>query len=290
MPRHGAAQGFNEAVRDFALDDFVAQVVESGAEYVIFTITHALQAIPAPCAPLDAVLPGRTAERDLLGELGEALARHGIALILYYNHSCNHGDDAEWERAVGYHDLPKDRFFANLCAIVGSLGDRYGALAKAWWFDSSYAVDASGPHKNVTCDLGGWQFPWEEYTAVAKRGYAARLVTYNAGVNQTYLYTDHQDYWAGELVDLDHPPTAPTLANGLPWHGWTCLDDRRWVHGLADTEIPPPLYTDEELTTFLRLCRTHRVPMGFNVGVYQTGHMADASIAQLARVGRSLRA
>jgi hypothetical protein len=289
MPRHGPAQGFADSVRDFALDDFVAQVAASGAEYVIFTITHALQKIAAPCAPLDAILPGRTTERDLLGEMAEALAGHGIALILYYNHSCNSGEDPDWERAVGYHDWPKDRFFANLCSIVGCLGERYGELVVGWWFDSSYSVDASGPHNSVTCDLRDWRFPWEDYTQLAKRGNPNRLVTYNAGVNQTHLYTAHQDYWAGELVDLDHPPQGPTAPNGLPWHGWTCLDDRRWVHGLSDREIPPPLYSDDELVGFLSLCRSHRAPMTFNVGIYQEGRMAEPSVAQLARVGRRLR-
>lgn len=284
-PRHGAPVPFAGAVAQFALADFVGQVVESGARYAIFTITHALQMIPAPCATLDAILPDRTAERDLLGELAEALAGHGIGLILYYNHSCNSGDDPAWEQAVGYHDWPKDRFFANLCAIVGELGERYGALVKGWWFDSSYSVDRRGPHCSVSCDLRDWQFPWEAYTAVAKRGNPERLVTYNAGVNQTFLYSHHQDYWAGELVDLDHPPQAPVLPNGLPWHGWTCLDDRRWVHSRLDEESPPPLYSDEQLVAFLRVCRRQQAPMCFNVGVYQDGRMAPASIAQLARVG-----
>ncbi len=287
-PRHGAALPFAEAVARFALDDLVGQVTASGARYVIFTITHALQMIPAPCAPLDGILPGRTAERDLLGELAEALARRGIGLILYYNHSCNSADDPAWEQAVGYHVWPKERFFANLAAIVGCLGERYGELVKGWWFDSSYSVDRRGPHCSVTCDLRDWLFPWEEYTRVAKRGNPERLVTYNAGVNQTYLYTDHQDYWAGEMVDLDHPPAAPTLASGLPWHGWTCLDDRRWVHSRPDTEIPPPLYTDEQLVAFLRACRRQRGPMCFNVGIYQDGRLAPAAVDQLARVGRAL--
>ena len=72
--------------------------------------------------------------------------------------------------------------------------------------------------------------PWERFTVAAKIGHPARLVTYNAGVNETFLYTTHQDYWAGELVNLDTPAKGRYLDNGLQWFGWTCLEDRAWVH------------------------------------------------------------
>lgn len=81
----------------------------------------------------------------------------------------------------------------------------------AWWFDSPYSVDPRGPHNSVTTDMTGFQFPWEQFTVVAKRGHPQRLVTYNAGVAQTFLYTTHQDYWAGELVNLDSPANARYL-------------------------------------------------------------------------------
>jgi hypothetical protein len=102
----------------------------------------------------------------------------------------------------------------------------------------------------------------------AKLGYPARLVTYNAGVNETFLYTTHQDYWAGELVDLKHPPTGHYhLSNGLQWFGWTCLEDRAWVHHRLDTKIPNPLYSDDEIVRFVRTCNSHQAPMTFNVGI-----------------------
>lgn len=114
-------------------------------------------------------------------------------------------------------------------------------------------------------------------------------MTYNAGVNETFLYTTHQDYWAGELVDLKHPPTTRYhLANGLQWFGWTCLEDRAWVHHRLDTETPKPLYSDEEIVSFVRTCNSHQAPMTFNVGIYQDGTMAEASVEQLHRVDVAL--
>ena len=120
-----------------------------------------------------------------------------MPLLVYYNHSCNSKDDPPWERAVGYHDQNKRRFAENLLEIVGWMGERYKDMIKAWWFDSPYSLDTRGPHNSVTTDMTGFQFPWEQFTVAAKIGHPARLVTYNAGVNETFLYAAHQDYWAG---------------------------------------------------------------------------------------------
>lgn len=288
LPLHGETLPFQRAVERFDLDSFVEAVLQSKADYLIFTATHALQMLPAPHPIIDAILPGRTAERDLIGEIADGLAAENKHLILYYNHSCNQQDDPEWERAVGYHDTSKERFASNLCDVVAHMGERYGERVRAWWFDSSYSVDPRGPHNSVTTDLHGFQFPWERFTEAAKAGFPQRLVTYNAGVNQTFLYTTHQDYWAGEMVDLDHPPARRYAGNGLQWHAWTCLDDRRWVHTRKDTGPPEPLYSDDKLQEFVRACCRHCAPVCFNVIVYQEGTLSPKAVGTLARLGDGL--
>lgn len=289
VPRSGPACPFSEAVANFRLPAFLDAVETSGADYVLFTATHALQMFACPHPVVDAILPGRTSERDLLGEIARGLADRGVKLIMYYNHSCNHGNDPAWEHAVGYHGDDKQTFARNICAIVRWLGQTYGDLIRAWWFDSSYSVDPRGPHNSVSTDLHGFQFPWEELTRAAKEGFANRLVTYNAGIAETFLYTDHQDYWAGELTDLKTPPSARFLDSGLQWHGWTCLDDQRWVYGDNREPPRPPLYPDAELLAFLRTCRGCQAPMAFNVVSFQDGSLAEASILQLQRLSTALR-
>ena len=205
-PCRGNPLPFQDSVESFNMTIFIEAILESGTDYLIFTATHALQMIPAPHPVLDEISKGRTCQRDLIDEIATNLSKHGIHLILYYNHSCNNRDDPQWEQAVGYHAPSKDRFTGNLFDIVEWMGRKYKDKIKAWWFDSPYSLDTKGPHNSVTTDMTGFQFPWEKFTEIAKSGFPDRLVTYNAGVNQMYLYTTHQDYWAGELVDLDHPP------------------------------------------------------------------------------------
>jgi len=288
VPRRGSPKPFQKAVADFDLDVFIRAVERAGADYVLFTATHALQMLPAPHPVLDRILPGRSCPRDLIRELADALAAKGKHLLVYYNHSCNHQQDPTWERAVGYHAPNKERFAQNLMDLVGWMGERYREKIAAWWFDSPYSVDPRGPHNSVTTDMSGFQFPWEKFTEAAKSGHPQRLVTYNAGVARDFLYTTHQDYWAGELVNLNEPPKSRYLESGLQWFGWTCIDDRRWVHTKLDTPVPPPLYPDEEVIDFVRTCNQHGAPMTFNVGIYQDGPMAAASIEQLRRLNAAL--
>jgi alpha-L-fucosidase len=283
-PRHGAPVAFGDAVAAFDVDGFADAVTYAGADYVLFTSAHALQMLPSPHPVIDAILPGRTTERDLIGDLADALGARGLSLMVYYNHSCNQQDDAEWEKAVGYHDPCKDRLAENLTNIVTWLGERHGEKLRAWWFDSAYSLDPRGPHNSVTTEMGDYRFPWESFSAAAKAGHPDRLVTFNAGIGETYLYTTHQDYWAGEMVDIDRPAQCRYLDNGLQWFGWTCLEDRAWAHSTIDTEIPSPLYTDEALVAFVRACNARQAPMTFNVGIYQDGTMPDASVEQLRRV------
>lgn len=289
VPEKGEACAFSDAVERFRLDEFLDAVEMSGADYVIFTSTHALQMFPCPHPIVDSILSGRTVERDLIGEIAHGLDLMGKKLIVYYNHSCNQGNDPPWEQAVGYHDQPKDRLAKNLCEIVSWIGEKYGDLIRAWWFDSSYSLDPRGTRNTVTTDMQGFQFPWETWCLAAKSGYPDRLVTFNAGVAQTFLYTEHQDYWGGELVNLDTPPTARYMESGLQWHGWTCLDDRAWVYG--DNTVPPSplLYTDNELIEFVSTCRKHQAPMTFNVICYQDGHIFEESVQQLNRVTNELK-
>jgi alpha-L-fucosidase len=288
VPRHGTPLPFQKAVDAFDVGKFVERLVYAGADHLLFTAAHALQMLPAPHPVIDKILPGRTCRRDLIGELADGLAAQGIPLLVYYNHSCNHKQDSPWEQAVGYHARNKEPFARNLMDVVGWMGEKYKEKIKAWWFDSSYSLDRRGPHNSVTTDMTGFRFPWERLTVAAKAGFPGRLVTYNAGVAQTFLYTTHQDYWAGEMVDLKTAAKNRYLDSGLQWFGWTCLEDRGWVHHRPNTEIPKPLYPDEALISFVRTCNSHQAPMTFNVGIYQDGTMAPGSVEQLHRLGLAL--
>jgi hypothetical protein len=289
IPERGSPLPFPQAVEKFQLESFLTSVKESGAGYVIFTATHALHRPPCPNPVIDALLPGRTCERDLIGEIADGLEKMGKHLIVYYNHSCNHKEDLEWEHAIGYHGTDKSRFTQNFCDIIEWMGKKYGSKIKGWWYDSCWALDPRGPLDDVTTDLQGYQFPWEKLTKASKQGYSDRLVTYNPGLNESFLLTDHQDYWAGEMDSLKIVPHNKIHhLNGLPWHGWMCLDNKDWVHGKVNTRLAVPQFERQAVLDYLKSCIRYRAPVCFNLDIVQNGTVSPHSVNMLSGIHKEL--
>jgi Alpha-L-fucosidase len=275
---------FEEAVNHFDAKRYVQQAAEAGAQYIIFTSCHALQMLPAPCAAIDRVAPGRTTRRDLVGDLADACHARGMHFILYYNHSCNHGDDPAWEYAVGYHAPDKARLARNLLAIVRELAERYGSRVDGWWFDSCFSLDPRGVYDSVTTDLNGFQFPWEDFVAAAKAGHEQRLVSLSSGMLTHYLYSSHQDYEGGEANDLVAVPSSRYTPDHLQAHRWICLDNPDWVHSRVMTPLAPPRFKSASVADYVRLCNRNSVPVTFNVDIDRTGAFSSESLAFLREV------
>ncbi len=261
---------FSETVARFNIERFADRIASTGARYLIFTSCHALQWLPGPCDAIERVLPGRTNPRDLIGELAHALRQRNIQLILYYNHSCNHGDDPAWEYAVGFHQPDQSRLISNLLAIIRELGERHGELVKAWWFDSCYSLDKHGG-----------RFPWNDWAAAAKSGYPDRLITFNAGMMRYYLYTDHQDYEWGEANDLIAVPGAQFTPDGLQAHRWVCLDNPAWVHSGYNEALVPPRFALEDLARYVKTAHRYSVPVTFNIDVDRNGEFLPQTLQLL---------
>ena len=281
---------FEEAVNRFDAKRYVQQASEAGAKYIIFTSCHALQMLPAPCRAIDRVAPGRTTRRDLIGDVADACRDRKMHFILYYNHSCNHGDDPAWEYAVGYHAPDKSRLTGNLTAIVRELGERYGARMDGWWFDSCFSLDPRGVYDSVTTDLRGYQFPWEDFVTAAKAGHEQRLVSLSSGMLTHFLYSSHQDYEGGEANDLVAVPSSRYTPDHLQGHRWICLDNPEWLHGRVAVPMAKPRFKTESVADYVRSCNASGVPVTFNVDIDRTGKFSPESLALLSEVTKRLQA
>jgi Alpha-L-fucosidase len=279
---------FEEAVQQFDAKRYVQQVSEAGAQYIIFTSCHALQMLPAPCRAIDTLAPGRTTKRDLIGDLADACNARNLHFILYYNHSCNHGDDPAWEYAVGYHAADKSRLASNLAAIVKELGERYGTRVEGWWFDSCFSLDPRGVYDSVTTDLHGFHFPWEDFVIAAKAGHENRLVSLSSGMLTHFLYSSHQDYEGGEANDLVAIPSNRYTPDQLQGHRWVCLDNPEWLHGHVMTPLAKPRFKTESVVDYVRSCNGSSVPVTFNLDIDRTGQFSPDSLALLREVRNRL--
>jgi hypothetical protein len=289
MPRTGEPVSFPEAVEAFDVPALVDLAQRCGAGHVLFPANHAKFWLPGPNPELDRILPGRTCERDLLGEIADALAAVGLPLIVYYHHGTDLKgpgleDDQEWAEACGAFLEDQTTFYDNYCAVLGWMGEHYGPKIRAWWFDAGYGLE----RRSVP--------PWERLSAVAKAGYPDRLVTYNAGVEKYTLYTSCQDYWAGELLDLNFRPQGALTPEGLPWYSftsWATMPGHPgWgVWGMdrdtRDLEFPPP--SVDAVAAYLEGFWAVGGAVSFNLLCYQDGTVADGHAEVLEEIRRRYR-
>ena len=85
QPRDGMKKPYPEAVNAFDVDTFARLISEIGAAYVIFTLNHAHPHCPAPIQSWEAIHPGWTTRRDLIGDIADVLEKRGIRFLLYIN-------------------------------------------------------------------------------------------------------------------------------------------------------------------------------------------------------------
>lgn len=272
MPQSGPPKQYCQAVRDFNVERFADLVKETGAGYLIFTIAQ-LQYFPMPMHSVDAVLSGRTCpDRDLIGDLANALQQQNIRLILYYHQGVG---DTQWSKASGFLAPDKSRYFQHEEVILSEIGQRYGTKLSGWWFDDRYPFQ-----------------PFEKLDKAAKTGNPARLVAFNSWILPKS--TDFQDYWAGEMGgDLMTLPATGFFdsggpENGLQPHVLIFLDDP-WIHGSENTRIAPPRHSDVQLIDYIKDCNSEGAAVTMNIGVYQDGAASPETLRQLDAVRKSIR-
>lgn len=276
VPRHGPPKPYAEAVRDFDVKTFAEQVQRAGAKFVTITTSHAMLYFPAPLKSLDRILPGRTAQRDLIGELAEALGQRGIRLMLYYHL----GSDADraWQEASGFWKTDTTEFWNNWTAVIGEAGERYGDKLAGWWFDDG------------TANYYYRSAPWERLATAAKAGNPKRLVCFNPWILPPA--TEFQDYLAGEgngdpgvqgwLKPGDRGRISGGAYAGLQ-AGAALITEGDWLHTKRDTEIGAPRYSAAQLADLLhRFAALENAPM-LNCEIYQDGTLSLATV-ELLRV------
>ena len=73
----------DEAADNFDVPSFVADIKAMGVEYIIITSWHFRMLPLYPSAVTEAIRPGCSAKRDLLGEIIDAIKAAGVGVILY---------------------------------------------------------------------------------------------------------------------------------------------------------------------------------------------------------------
>jgi hypothetical protein len=281
-PEHGDRKPWPKMIDDFNVEKFAYMVQSTGARYVIWSPVWRSFYFPAPIQSIEQVMPGHTSQRDLIGDLADALNRRGIKLMLYFNGSALINFRGADPNQVG----TDAQFRKKWIAITTEVGERYGKRIAGWFIDE-----------------GWYPSPFEEENRALKAGYRGRLVSFNDWIRPRT--TDFQDVEFGEgfngLNDgagklfPDGPPAGGDGIyvegphKGLQAHGMFILDGPDWGIWRPDTTIDKPKFTSEQMVEMAHDAKAHHVAISFDLLMYEDGTVSPASIAAVKLFGKTLQ-
>jgi hypothetical protein len=278
-PPHGPRKPWPAMVDDFDVERFADIVDSTGAGYAVWSATWATYFFPAPIKAIDAIMPGRTSKRDLIGEIADALSKRNIRLILYYHlgHDVNAANGNWWIKNWVSPD-DKTLFVNNWCSIIGEVGERYGTRLAGWMFDD---------------ELVYYPAPYERLGKAAKAGNKSRIISYNPWIQARG--TDFQDFQFGEgftggqMLPLSTKgiwETGPM--RGLHAHGNFQIDGPDWGISKPETQIESPHFTPEKAIDIGLQGAAQNVALSWNMLMYDDGTVSQASLNLLRVAGRAV--
>src|SRR3984957_14708869 len=250
----GPAKSLNQQAADFNVPAFVNMVKQSGASFVIWSISWWTYHMDAPLTSPNAIVtaaggptsPGLAATTDLIGNVASALHAQGIRFMLYYHTG---DEDRDW---WPYQDFPtsfsatgtgdRSTFFANWQRVIAEIGNRYGANLDGFLFDDGAIY---------------YPAPFEAFEASARSGNPNRLISWNGSVVGGLRYTDFQDLTFGEGSQGQATTgSAPIGGNGiftsgpdvgLLQHGMFIMDGDWGVHTQGGNKISTGIESNESI-------------------------------------------
>jgi Alpha-L-fucosidase len=278
QPKEGEKKPYKDAVDAFDVNAFANMVEELGAGYVIFTLNHAHPHCAAPIRSWEAIHPGWTTQRDLIGDLADALKKRDIKFILYINSPVLTKLGEIGPNGLYQLTYSEEQFAQIHKDVLSAIGRRYGERLAGYWFDSWYQSLAAYP-----------DVPIEAIYRYCKVGNPGRITAFNFWIFP--VLTPWQDYWAGELNALQNPFESRYIqrgaGTGFQAHGMVSMLPS-WVHSETGP-IPPPQFSPEDLIAHVKANMELQAVTTINIGIYQDGTIEQSSLDMMRQLRRVIR-
>ena len=228
MPEKGGGKTtLDEAVEAFNVERLLADVAETGADWLIFTLGQNTGSYVSPNPVIETLCgPGHCSQRDLAYEIADGLHRMGKRFIAYL--PCEVAANTTMHAGMAWHNqegTAQLEFQDRYTSAVRAWAERFGKLLDGWWFDGCYTWPVFH-HRHMV---------WDLWYAAARAGNPSAAVTFNDGsfcVGNTLPVRPEHDYLSGETEMLvDGRARLGRETGAVPGH----LPEGRFVTG---TDLP----------------------------------------------------
>jgi ribosomal protein S18 acetylase RimI-like enzyme len=290
-----SADEWNRQVDAFDVEALARDLADVGAPYYTITIGQNSGHYCAPNPTYDALTgsaaragaASKCSRRDLVADLYEALAPHGIQLLVYLPSGAPTMDpDAcaalqwEWGFEGGWpHDGPRTgkrlaEFQTKWEAICRDWSLRWGSHVRGWWIDGCYFAD------EMYRALEAPNFC--SFAAALKAGNPDSLVAFNPGVlTPVICHSEYEDYTAGEIAEA--LPTCPgRWVDGAQYHVLSYLGSS-WCAG------PVPRFPNALVTAYTRYLLSRGGVITWDVPIDAHGRIPAPFLRQLGALSQALR-
>ncbi len=274
---------WNTTVKNFDTNRFVADVQQTGAAYVVFSVGQNSDYYVAPSAAYTkktGTLPGQyVSERDLIADLSVALKAAGIKLLVY---ATAQGPLSAPSEIMTRFPVPNDQATpaerATLNAMYEEWSKRWGTNVAGWWLDGCYPW------------VGGYYNPTDGEQNIdallraVRTGNPGALATCNPSAELFKSVSQEQDYMAGEENEFERFPGAQPeqfKGKGLIWHMTSYLG-RQWGDGEL-TRSP------DQLASYIRLVSDRAGVVTVDLGIRADGSLFPAQLQAMSRVRSLIR-
>ncbi len=259
-------------VNGFDVEAFAAQVKESGANYVMFTMMQRTRYLVAPNETYEKLTGYKrgeaTAHRDLVEDLYAALHKRGIPLLLYWTGDGPRQDPQAAAGMGGWSGQVTDAYVENWARVAAEYSRRYGEKVRGWWVDGCYS------------HIGYNEKRWSLLATGLKAGNPHAIVALN---NPSMRYanssTAEDDFTTGEVNALSDIPEE-RWRDGKQFHVLSYLG--------ANWGLPDCRYTLAFLADYIGQVTAAGGVVTLDVALYRDGTLDPAQVKLLSQLPAAL--
>jgi hypothetical protein len=295
------AQDWNRQVDAFDVDGLVAQLRAVGADYFGITLGQGSGHYLSPNQTYEQLteLPdSKLSRRDLVAELGDALDREGMRLMVYTASECgwadlrarlrlgmtHHHNDHKLGLRAGPNDWAANRrgqveFLKHWQAFHREWAVRWGNRVAAWWVDGCYEPSIRFPEDDPPNRTS--------MAEVLRAGNPEAIIAFNQGKRKAYSgFGTNEDYTAGEVNDDMPTCEGPWVQEGehrVRFHLLSYLGDT-WGKG------GKPRFDDSRAVDLTRDILSKRGFVTWDVPPLVSGRICEDFLPQLSAIGEATKA